>query len=58
MFIDTLFEDMNNNPSLILIGEINLNRIWERRHFNALVNPILIDKELENKYKDEIEEVN
>ena len=58
MFIDILFEDINNNPSLIPIKEINLNRIQERRHFNTLVNPISTDKELENKHKDEIEEVN
>ncbi len=58
MFINTLFKDINNNPSLIPIGEINLNYIQECRHFNALVNPILTDKELENKYEDKIEKVN
>ena len=58
MFINTLFKDINNDFSLIPIGEINLNYIQERRHFNALVNPILTDKELKDKHKDEIEEVN
>ena len=58
MFINILFKDINNNPSLIPIGEINLNCIQERRHFNALVNPILTDKELKDKHKDEIKEVN
>ena len=58
MFINTLFKDINNNPNLICIGEINLNRIQERRHFNALINPILTNKELEDKYKDKIKEVN
>ena len=58
MFIDTLFEDINNDFSLIHIKVINLDCTWERRHFNALINPILIDKELKNKHKDKIEEVN
>ncbi len=58
MFINTLFKDINNNPSLIPIGEINLNRIQERCHFNALVSPILTNKELEDIYKDKIKEVN
>ena len=57
MFIDILFEDINNDPSLIFIGEINLNRIQERCYFNALVNPILTDKELKDKHEDEIEEL-
>jgi len=48
---------MNNNPNLIYIREINFNRIWERRHFNALINPILTNKELEDKHKDKIEKV-
>ena len=58
MFINTLFKDINNNPNLIYIRKINLNRIQERRHFNALINPILTNKELEDKYKDKIKEVN
>ena len=58
IFIDILFEDINNNPSLIYIREININRIQKRRYFNALINPILTNKELEDKYKDEIKEVN
>ena len=58
MFINILFKDINNNPSLIPIGEINLNYIQERRHFNALVSPILTDKELKDIYKDKIKEVN
>ena len=58
MFINILSKDINNNPNLIYIGKINLNRIQERRHFNALINPILTNKELEDKYKDKIKEVN
>ena len=58
IFIDILFKDINNNPSLIPIREINLNRIQERRHFNALINPILTNKELEDKYENKIKEVN
>jgi len=58
MFINILFKDINNNPNLICIGEINLNRIWERRHFNALINPILTNKEPEDKHKDRIKKVN
>ena len=58
MFINILFKDMNNNPNLIYIREINLNRTQERRHFNALINPILTNKELEDKHKDKIKEVN
>ena len=58
IFINILFKDINNNPSLICIREININRIQERRHFNALINPILTNKELEDKYEDEIKEVN
>ena len=58
MFINILFKDINNNPNLIYIGEINLNRIWERHHFNALINPILTNKKPEDKYKDKIKEVN
>ena len=52
LFINTLFEDINNNPNLICIREINLNYIQEYHHFNASINPILTDKELEDKYKD------
>ena len=55
IFIDILFKDINNNPSLIYIGEININRIQERRYFNTLISPISTNKELEDKYKDEIE---
>ena len=58
MFINILFKDINNNPNLICIGEINLNRIQERCHFNALINPIFTNKELKDKYKDKIKEVN
>ena len=58
IFIDILSEDINNNPNLIYISEINLNRIQERRHFNALINPILTNKELEDKHEDKIKEVN
>ena len=56
IFINILFKDINNNPTLIPIKEINFNRIQEYRHFNALVNPILTNKELEDK--DKIKEVN
>ena len=58
MFINILSEDINNNPNLICISKINLNRIQERHYFNALINPILTNKELEDKYKDKIKEVN
>ena len=51
MFINILFKDINNNPNLIYIREINLNRIQERRH---LINPISTSKELEDKYKNKI----
>ena len=54
IFINILFKNINNNPNLICIREINLNRIQERRHFNALINPISTNKELEDKYKDKI----
>ena len=57
IFINILFEDMNNNPSLIPIKEINLNCIQECHYFNALVNPILTDKELEDEYEDKIEKL-
>ena len=58
MFINILSKNINNNPNLIRISKINLNRIQERRHFNALINPILTNKELEDKYKNKIKEVN
>ena len=48
---------MNNDPNLIHIREINLNCIWERRHFNTSINPISTDKEPENKHKDEVKKV-
>ena len=57
LFINILFEDINNNFDPIYIGEINLNSIQERRHFNAFINPILTDKELEDEYRDEVKEV-
>ena len=57
MFINILFKDINNNPSLIYIGEINLNCIWECRHFNTFINPISTDKEPEDKHKDKVKEV-
>ena len=57
MFINILFKDINNNPNLICIREINLNHIWERRHFNTSINPISTNKEPEDKYKDEVKEV-
>ena len=58
IFINILFKDINNNPSLIYIREININRIQERRYFNALIYPILTNKELEDKHEDKIKEVN
>ena len=58
IFINILSKDINNNPNLIRISKINLNHIWERRYFNALINPILTNKELEDKYKNKIKEVN
>ena len=57
IFINILFKDINNNPSLIPIGEINLNCIQERHHFNTLVSPISTDKELEDMHEDKIKEV-
>ena len=54
MFINILFKDINNNPNLIYIKEINLNRIQERRYFNTLINPISTNKELEDKHEDKI----
>ena len=57
LFINILFKDINNDPDLIYIGEINFNYIWECCYFNTSINPILTDKELEDKYKDEVEEV-
>ena len=58
MFINILFKNINNNPNLIYIREINLNYIQECRHFNALINPILTNKEIEDKYKNRIKKVN
>ena len=58
IFINILFKDINNDPTLISIREINFNYIQERYYFNALVNPISTNKELEDKYKDKIKEVN
>ena len=57
LFINILFKDINNNPNLIYIKEINLNCIWEYCYFNAFINPILTNKEPEDKYKDEVKEV-
>ena len=56
IFINILFKDINNNPTLIPIREINFNYIQEHHHFNTLVNPILTNKEPKNK--DKIKEVN
>ena len=58
MFINILFKDITNNPNLIYIRKINLNRIQERCHFNALINPILTNKEPEDKHKNKIKKVN
>ena len=52
MFINILLKDIKNNPNLVYIREINYNRIQERYCFNALIKPILTNKELKNKYKD------
>jgi hypothetical protein len=57
LFINTLFKDINNDPSLIYIKEINLNCTWKRRHFNTSINPILTNKEPEDKYKDKVKKV-
>ena len=57
IFINILIKDINNNPNLIYIREINLNRIQERYHFNTLINPISTNKELEDTYKNKIKEV-
>ena len=57
LFINTLFKDINNNPNLIYIREINLNYIQECYYFNAFINPILTDKEPEDKYKDKVKKV-
>ena len=57
LFIDILFKDINNDPNLIYIREINLNCIQKRYYFNTSINPILTDKELENKHKDKVKEV-
>ena len=57
LFINTLFKDINNNPNLIYIGEINLNHTQECCYFNASINPILTNKELENEHKNKVKEV-
>ena len=57
IFINILFKDINNDPNLIYIKKINLNYIQEHRHFNTSINPILTDKEPEDKYKDKVKEV-
>ena len=57
LFINILFKDINNNPDLIYIREINLNYIQECRYFNTSINPISTNKEPEDKYKDEVKEV-
>ena len=57
LFINILFKDINNNPNLIYIEEINLNYIQKYCYFNASINLILTDKEPEDKYKDEVKEV-
>ena len=57
LFINILFKDINNNPDLIYIGEINLNYIQECCYFNTSINPILTNKELEDEYKDKVKEV-
>ena len=57
MFINILFKDINNNPSLIYIREINLNYIWECRHFNTSINPISTDKAPEDEHEDKVKEV-
>ena len=58
MFINILYKDINNNPNLVYIREINFNRTQKRHHFNALINPILTNKKPENEHKDKIKEVN
>ena len=57
IFINTLFEDINNDFSLIPIKKINFNHTQERHHFNASVNPISINKKPENKHKNEIKKI-
>ena len=52
LFINILFKDINNDSNLICIREINFNYIQERRHCNTSINPILTNKEPEDKYKD------
>ena len=63
IFINTLLKNIKNDLNLIYIREINYNHTQERRRFNALIKPILINKKLKNKYKDknkhkdEVEEI-
>ena len=57
IFINILFKDINNDPNLIYIREINFNYIWEHRYFNASINPISTNKELKDKYKNKVEKV-
>jgi hypothetical protein len=57
LFINILFKDINNDLSLIYIGEINLNCIWECYHFNIFINPISTNKEPEDEYKDKVKKV-
>ena len=57
LFINILFKDINNNPNLIYIREINFNYIQEYRYFNASINPISTDKKPEDKHKNKVKEV-
>ena len=57
LFINILFKDINNNFNLIYIREINLNCIWERYYFNASINLISTNKELEDEYKNKVEKI-
>ena len=50
-----LLKNIKNNFNLVCIREINYNCIQECRYFNALVKPILINKELKDKHKDKNE---
>ena len=54
LFINILFKDMNNDPNLIYITEINLNYIQKCYYFNTSINPISTNKELEDEYKDKV----
>ena len=57
IFINILFKDINNDPNLIYIREINFNCIQECCHFNISINSILTNKKPENKYKNKVKEV-